>query len=127
MPISSRRRPKSSRPGSRPISWSIAATPTAVKKPPTNPKYWPISAIRSRASCPAPPKLEWVDPEGFERYRDIVYEWYRYQDEILGRLLASIDLDETAVGSKLVIGVRELARAIRDDMQHEELEILSKP
>lgn len=36
------------------------------------------------------------------------------------------DLDETAVGSKLVIGVRELARAIRDDMAHEEQDLLSK-
>jgi hemerythrin-like domain-containing protein len=37
------------------------------------------------------------------------------------------DLDETAVGSKLVVGVRELSRAIRDDMEHEERELLSKP
>lgn len=37
------------------------------------------------------------------------------------------DLDETAVGAKLVTGVRELARAIRDDMEHEERELLSKP
>ncbi|MGB5696625.1 MAG: hemerythrin domain-containing protein [Polyangiales bacterium] len=36
------------------------------------------------------------------------------------------DLDETAVGSKLVTGVRELSRAIRDDMAHEEQELLSK-
>ena len=37
------------------------------------------------------------------------------------------ELDETAVGSKLVVGVRELSRAIRDDMAHEEREILSEP
>jgi len=37
------------------------------------------------------------------------------------------ELDETAVGSKLVTGVRELSRAIRDDMEHEERELLSKP
>jgi hemerythrin-like domain-containing protein len=37
------------------------------------------------------------------------------------------DLDETAVGSKLVTGVRELSRAIRDDMAHEERELLSAP
>jgi len=37
------------------------------------------------------------------------------------------DLDETAVGAKLVTGVRELSRAIRDDMDHEERELLSKP
>ena len=36
------------------------------------------------------------------------------------------DLDETAVGSKLVIGVRELSRAIRDDMEHEERELLGQ-
>ncbi len=45
----------------------------------------------------APPKLEWIDEAGFTRYRDIVFEWYRYQDELLGRLLAKIDLDTTAV------------------------------
>ncbi len=36
------------------------------------------------------------------------------------------DLDETAVGSKLVTGVRELSRAIRDDMEYEERELLGK-
>jgi hypothetical protein len=36
------------------------------------------------------------------------------------------ELDETAVGSKLVVGVRELSRAIRDDMEHEERELLSE-
>ncbi len=45
----------------------------------------------------APPKLEWVEEAEFERYRDIVLEWYRYQDELIGRLLAKIDLSETAV------------------------------
>ena len=37
------------------------------------------------------------------------------------------ELDETAVGSKLVVGVRELSRAIRDDMEHEERELLNIP
>jgi iron-sulfur cluster repair protein YtfE (RIC family) len=46
------------------------------------------------------------------------------QRELFDRVIR--DLDETAVGSKLVIGVRELARAIRDDMEHEERELLSK-
>lgn len=45
----------------------------------------------------APPKLDWVGEAEFLRYREIVTEWYRYQDEILGRLLEKIDLDETAV------------------------------
>jgi iron-sulfur cluster repair protein YtfE (RIC family) len=47
------------------------------------------------------------------------------QRELFDRIIR--DLDETAVGKKLVIGVRELARAIRDDMEHEERELLSKP
>jgi tetratricopeptide (TPR) repeat protein len=45
----------------------------------------------------APPKLEWVDAAEQERYRDVVSEWYVYQDELLGRILAQISLDETAV------------------------------
>ena len=45
----------------------------------------------------APPRLAWIDEADFERYRDVVSEWYVYQDELLGRLLARIDLDTTAV------------------------------
>lgn len=44
-----------------------------------------------------PPKLEWVEEEPYERYKDVVREWYRYQDELLGRLLEHIDLETTAV------------------------------
>ena len=40
-----------------------------------------------------PPKLEWVADAPYERYKDIVREWYRYQDEIVGRLLERIDLE----------------------------------
>jgi hemerythrin-like domain-containing protein len=47
---------------------------------------------------------------------------HQVQREIFDRVIG--DLDETAVGSKLVVGVRELARAIRDDMEHEERELL---
>ena len=50
---------------------------------------------------------------------------HRAQRELLDRVIG--DLDETAVGEKLVVGVRELARAIRDDMEHEERDLLSKP
>ena len=50
---------------------------------------------------------------------------HEVQREIFDRVIR--ELDETAVGSKLVIGVRELSRAIRDDMEHEERELLSKP
>ena len=49
---------------------------------------------------------------------------HQAQRELFDRIIA--DLDETAVGSKLVTGVRELARAVRDDMAHEERELLSK-
>ena len=45
----------------------------------------------------APPKLAWTSDEDFARYKDVVSEWYAYQDELLGRLLAKIDLDTTAV------------------------------
>ena len=50
---------------------------------------------------------------------------HEVQREIFDRVIR--ELDETAVGSKLVIGVRELSRAIRDDMEHEERELLSEP
>jgi hemerythrin-like domain-containing protein len=50
---------------------------------------------------------------------------HRGQRELFDRIIQ--DLDETEVGAKLVTGVRELARAIRDDMEQEEQELLSKP
>jgi hemerythrin-like domain-containing protein len=52
-------------------------------------------------------------------------EEHKGQRELFDRIIH--DLDETEVGAKLVTGVRELARAIRDDMEHEEQELLSKP
>jgi hemerythrin-like domain-containing protein len=60
---------------------------------------------------------------------DAVIEGMRREHEAQRELFHRIirDLDETAVGTKLVTGVRELARAIRDDMEHEERELLSKP
>ncbi|MFW2388755.1 MAG: hemerythrin domain-containing protein [Polyangiales bacterium] len=48
---------------------------------------------------------------------------HQAQREIFDRIIR--ELDETAVGKKLVTGVRELARAIRDDMDYEERELLS--
>lgn len=48
---------------------------------------------------------------------------HQAQRELLERVIQ--DLDETAVGQRLVVGVRELARAIRDDMEHEERELLN--
>ena len=60
---------------------------------------------------------------------DEMVEDMRREHEVQREIFDGVirELDETAVGSKLVIGVRELSRAIRDDMQHEERELLSKP
>jgi iron-sulfur cluster repair protein YtfE (RIC family) len=52
-------------------------------------------------------------------------EEHRSQREIFDSVIR--ELDETAVGSKLIVGVRELSRAIRDDMEHEERELLDNP
>ena len=64
-----------------------------------------------------------------EGMADAVAEGMRREHEAQRELFDRIirDLDETEVGKKLVTGVRELARAIRDDMEHEERELLSKP
>jgi len=59
-----------------------------------------------------------------ERVVETMRQEHRAQRELLDRVIR--DLDETAVGQKLVVGVRELARAIRDDMEHEERELLSR-
>ena len=60
---------------------------------------------------------------------DEVAEMMRREHQAQRELLDHVirDLDETAVGEKLVVGVRELVRAIRDDMEHEERESLSGP
>ena len=63
----------------------------------------------------APPQLAWLDDEGFERYKDVVGEWYRYQDELLGRVLAQIDLDETAVFLLSDHGFKSGERRIRSE------------
>jgi tetratricopeptide (TPR) repeat protein len=63
----------------------------------------------------APPKLAWVDEQGFERYQDVVREWYRYLDELLGRLLAKIDLETTAVFVLSDHGFKSGERRIRSE------------
>ena len=63
--------------------------------------------------------------EAAENVAEMMRREHQAQRELLERVIQ--DLDETAVGQKLVVGVRELARAIRDDMEHEERELLSKP
>lgn len=78
------------------------------------------------------PKLEWVDDEGFARYKNVVREWYRYQDELLGRVLAEIDLEETAVFIVSDHGFKTGERRIRSEktvdvrrahLDHEEMGI----
>lgn len=56
---------------------------------------------------------------------EAMHREHQAQRELFDRIIQ--ELDETAVGSKLVVGVRELVRAIRDDMEHEERELLSQP
>jgi len=63
----------------------------------------------------APPKLPWIADAGFARYRDTVAEWYIYQDELLGRLLAQIDLDTTAVFVLSDHGFKSGDRRIRSE------------
>jgi tetratricopeptide (TPR) repeat protein len=63
----------------------------------------------------APPKLDWTQPAEDARYRDVVSEWYAYQDELLGRLLAKIDLDSTAVFVLSDHGFKSGERRIRSE------------
>ncbi|MGD8606406.1 MAG: hemerythrin domain-containing protein [Myxococcales bacterium] len=66
------------------------------------------------------PTLASADEAG-QVAKDLIRE-HQAQRELFDRVIR--ELDETAVGAKLVVGVRELARAIRDDMEHEERELL---
>ncbi len=64
----------------------------------------------------APPRLEWLDDDAaVARYQDVVLEWYRYQDELLGRVLARIDLDDTAVFILSDHGFKSGERRIRSE------------
>ncbi len=64
----------------------------------------------------APPRLEWIDDDAaVARYQGVVHEWYRYQDELLGRLLAKIDLDDTAVFIVSDHGFKSGERRIRSE------------
>jgi len=65
------------------------------------------------------------DESAAEAVADDMRREHQAQREILDSVIR--ELDETAVGSKLVVGVRELSRAIRDDMAYEEQELLNKP
>jgi tetratricopeptide (TPR) repeat protein len=63
----------------------------------------------------APPRLDWIEEAEFARYRDVVLEWYRYQDELLGRVLHQIDLDDTAVFILSDHGFKSDERRIRSE------------
>ncbi len=63
----------------------------------------------------APPRLEWIPESDFARYRDVVDEWYRYQDELLGRLLERVDLETTAVIVVSDHGFKSGERRIRSE------------
>jgi tetratricopeptide (TPR) repeat protein len=63
----------------------------------------------------AAPKLEWISDEDHARFRDVVSEWYVYQDELLGRLLAKIDLESTAVFVLSDHGFKNGERRIRSE------------
>ena len=56
-----------------------------------------------------------MDDEPHARFRDVVTEWYRYQDELLGRLLAKIDLETTAVFILSDHGFKSGERRIRSE------------
>ena len=61
------------------------------------------------------PRLEWVPEADHARFKDVVAEWYVYQDELLGRLLAHIDLDTTAVFVVSDHGFKSGERRIRSE------------
>lgn len=63
----------------------------------------------------APPPLAWTDPALAARYGRVVREWYVHQDELLGRLLAKIDLAETAVFVVSDHGFKSGERRIRSE------------
>jgi tetratricopeptide (TPR) repeat protein len=63
----------------------------------------------------AAPKLTWVSEEDHTRFKDVVSEWYAYQDELLGRLLDKIDLETTAVFVLSDHGFKSGERRIRSE------------
>jgi tetratricopeptide (TPR) repeat protein len=63
----------------------------------------------------APPRLPWAEEQPYERFHDVVREWYRHQDELLGRVLAKIDLAKTAVFILSDHGFKSGDRRIRSE------------
>jgi len=63
----------------------------------------------------APPRLEWVDEAEYARYQRVVSSWYTYQDQLIGRLLAHVDLERTAVFVVSDHGFKSGDRRIRSE------------
>jgi tetratricopeptide (TPR) repeat protein len=63
----------------------------------------------------AEPRLEWIGEEDHALFKDAVTEWYVYQDELLGRVLARIDPDTTAVFIVSDHGFKSGERRIRSE------------
>jgi tetratricopeptide (TPR) repeat protein len=61
------------------------------------------------------PRLEWISEEDHAFFKDAVTEWYAYQDDLLGRVLAKIDLDTTAVFVLSDHGFKSGERRIRSE------------
>jgi iron-sulfur cluster repair protein YtfE (RIC family) len=65
-----------------------------------------------------------VPRQGAEEHSalEVMKQEHQAQRELLDRVIG--ELNEVAIGSALVVGVKELAHAIRDDMEHEERELV---
>lgn len=65
-----------------------------------------------------------ISDQGAEEHSalEVMKQEHEAQRELLDRVIG--ELNEVAIGSALVVGVKELAHAIRDDMEHEERELV---
>jgi tetratricopeptide (TPR) repeat protein len=63
----------------------------------------------------ASPRLEWIAEEDHDLFKDVVSEWYVYQDELLGQVLERIDLEATAVFVVSDHGFKSGERRIRSE------------
>ena len=63
----------------------------------------------------APPRLDWIEERPYQRFKDVVSEWYKQQDRLLGRLLAKVDLETTAVFVLSDHGFKSGERRIRSE------------
>lgn len=59
--------------------------------------YQGIDEVGHRFMHFAPPRQAWVSEADFKRYGRVVEEFYVYQDELLGELLAAADPDTTVI------------------------------